>query len=106
MRPITIAQTGAGGSAVVPLDVYLSPFQVTLTTLVSGTVNYDIQYTSDDIWATSYNPAVGNWTSVTGLTGLTAAGEATLISAIRAVRILQNSGSGTTTLRVVQAGAL
>lgn len=109
MRPITLSTSDASGGAEASdmgiLDLYISPFQVTLQTYVVGTVNYDVQYTKDDIWAAGYNPATGQWTSVPDDgTGETAATEITLISPVTAVRILQNSGSGSVSMRVIQAG--
>lgn len=108
MRPVTVTTVDASGAAkrstLVPLDIYVSPFNVTLDAIVSGTVNYDIQYTNDDIWASGYNPATGNWVTVTDMNDITAAAVKALVSPVRAVSILQNSGSGGVTLRVVQAG--
>lgn len=108
MRPVRLttsdASGGAKASSVCPMDLYISPFNVTLQTLVTGTANYDIQYTKDDVFAVGYDPSTGQWTSLTGMTGATAAAEATLISPVTAVRILQNSGTGSVRLTVLQAG--
>lgn len=108
MRPVTLTTSDASGAAVAssvcPLNLYSSPFQVTLMADVTGTVDYDLQYTQDDVYATGYDPASGNWTSIPDVTGATADAEATLISPITAVRILQNSGSGSVSCRVIQAG--
>lgn len=110
MRPVTLTTSDASGAAVAssicPLDLYLTPFQVTLMTDVTGTVDYDLQYTQDDVYASGYNPASGNWKTITGVDGATADAEATLISPVTAVRILQNSGNGSVSCRVIQAGAL
>lgn len=110
MRPVTLttsnASGGAVGSSVCPPDLYFTPFQLTLQTAVTGTANYDVQYTKDDVFATTFNPATAQWTSLTGMTGATAAAEATIISPVTGVRILQNSGSGSVSLKILQAGAL
>lgn len=105
MRPVVITQTGAGQSTPVPLDLYLTPVQVSLSTLVDGTVAYGIEYTYDD----PFNPPVGGlvWTPVGDIpTGTTIAGQAVINgSPVAAVRINQASGSGSVTLTVRQAGA-
>lgn len=105
MRPVVITQTGAGQSTAVPLDLYLTPFNVSLSTIVNGTVAYGIEYTFDD----PFNPPTGglDWTVVGDIpTGTIAAGYATISnSPVRAVRINQASGSGSVTLTVNQAGA-
>src|ERR1700752_2049789 len=45
---ITVGTTGVGSSVAVPLDQYISPFNPTLAVEVTGTLNYDVQYTEDD----------------------------------------------------------
>jgi hypothetical protein len=110
MRPVTVttsdASGGAKSSAVVPLDIYLNPFSVSLDAQVTGTANYDIQYTEDNVFATTFNAATAHWTSMAGLTGATASGQATLVSPVSAVRILQNTGAGSVSLRITQGGAV
>lgn len=99
-----ISQTGPGTATFVPLSIAITPFQVTLQTVVTGTANYTVNYTKDDVYAAGYNPATGNWLPITGMTAATANAEATLISPVTAVQLVQNSGSGTTLLQVLQAG--
>lgn len=108
MRPIELTTEDASedpvSSPVCPLDLRLTPFQVTVDCVVTGTVDYDVQYTNDDIWAEGYDPATGNWIPMTDLDGEVADAVGTLISPVRAIRLLQNSGDGSVTARVVQAG--
>ena len=100
-----IVGTGdVGSSKPIPLDQYLTPFQVTLQALIdaAATVDATIQWTMDDIW-TGYGPF--NWTAVSAtLTGITASAFDTLISPVAAVRILINSGADEVQLAVRQAG--
>lgn len=108
MRPINLTTSDASGAAVsssvCSLDLYLTAFQVTLQAIVTGTVNYDLQYTKDDVYSPTFNPATAQWTPFTDADGVTADAEVTLISPVTAVRILQNSGSGSVLCRVLQAG--
>lgn len=108
MRPVRISTSDASGGAVasspVPLDLYLTPFNVSLEALVTGTANYDVQFTEDDVFAAGYVPASGHWTSLAGITGATTSQQTTLVSPVTAVRILQNSGNGSVALRILQAG--
>lgn len=106
MRPARVFTSGAGSSDMLPLDVYISPFHVTLDVVVTGVVDYTAQWTNDDIWAAGYNQAAGNWVDVTGLVTQTANTNATLISPVRAVRLVQNSGAGSAVLRATQAGII
>lgn len=108
MRPVVLttddASGGAVGSAVCPLDIRLTPFQVTVQVVATGTVDYDLQYTNDDVFAEGFDPATADWTTHTGMDGATASGVATLISPVSAIRLLQNSGDGSLAARVIQAG--
>jgi hypothetical protein len=108
MRPvvysITDASAAAKTSAVCPLDLYISPSNVALGVVVSGTVSYTVQYTFDDVFAPGYNPASGNWTDHPSLTAQTATKDSNIAYPVRGIRLKQNSGSGTTTLTIIQAG--
>lgn len=104
MRPVIVTQTGAGQSTAIPLDLYLTPFQVSLATVLNGAATYGIEFTYDD----PFNPPSGglNWLPVGDIpTGSTVAGQATITAPVGAVRINQASGSGSVTLTVRQAGA-
>lgn len=102
MRPCVISKTGAGSSAIVPMDIYLSPFHVSITTSVSGTVNYTIQHTNSDIWDSTVTPV---WADHPTLASLAAAADGNYAFPVRAIKILVNSGSGTVDAIIVQAGA-
>ncbi len=110
MRPVTVVTTDASGGAKaappIPLDIYQNPFNVSFQAIVTGTVNYDVQYTNDDIWAAGYNPATGNWADYTtpDFSGETASKNGSTTEVVRAVRLLQNTGDGSVRLTVVQSG--
>lgn len=101
MRPIVVAKTGAGSSSTVPLDHYQSPFNVGLGVVVTGVVNYTIQHTFDDVFDAAVTPT---WFSHPSLASLAVNADGNYAFPVRAVKILQNSGAGTTTLTIVQAG--
>lgn len=101
MRAITITKTGAGSSSVAPLDTYRNPFNVGLGIVVSGTVNYTIQHTFDDIYDSSITPV---WFSHPTLLSLTANADGNYAFPVRAVKILVNSGAGSATATIIQAG--
>lgn len=106
MRPVTVSATGSGSATpVVPPDLYLTPFELTLQCLVTGTVNYTVQYTSDDVFSPSFNPATANWFPHATLVAQVANATGTIISPVTGVRALINSGTGSVTMRVVQAGS-
>jgi len=102
MRPQVISQTGAGTSNPIVMDYIRNPFTVSLAVDVTGTVSFSIQHSYD-------NPELGvanmAWRSKTALTTQIAALEDSFTGTpIRAIRIVQASGSGTTKLTVIQSG--
>lgn len=104
MRPVTYTVAGTAPSPVCPLDHYVSPSNVALGVQVSGTVDYTVQYTFDDVFAAGYNPSTGNWTNHPTLTAQTTTKDSNIAYPVRGVRILLNSGTGTATLTIIQAG--
>jgi hypothetical protein len=110
MRPVNLTTSDASGgvkvSSVCPLDIYLKPFQVTLHSVLTGAATYTAEYTEDDPFLSTFDPATAVWTPVTAMSGASANAEATLISPVRAVRLRQTAGAGSAVLQVIQAGVL
>lgn len=101
MRPIVVSKTGAGSSATVPMDYFKNPFNVGIGVVVSGTVNYTIQHTFDDV----QNPLVTpTWFSHPSLASLAVNADGNYAFPVTAIKVLVNSGSGTATATIVQAG--
>jgi hypothetical protein len=104
MRPVIYTLTGAGTSGVYAPDNYISPFNVALSVLVTGTVNYTVQYTFDNVFAGGYNPATGNWVDHPSLTAQTTTKDSNIAYPTQGIRLVVNSGSGTAKLTAIQAG--
>jgi hypothetical protein len=83
------------------LDHYISPFNIGIAVVVSGTVNYTIQHTLDNILDAAVTPV---WFSHPTLVSLTANADGNYAFPVRAVQLLINSGTGTATATVLQAG--
>lgn len=100
---VEIGTNGVGASINIPVDVYLSPTDIGLAIVVSGTVNVTVQHTFDDV----FDPeATLTWFDHPTLSAETANADGNLAFPPRAVRLLTNSGTGTATLTLVQAGAM
>lgn len=99
---VEIGTDGVGASQAVPLDQYISPFNVSLGVGIDGTVDVTVQFTFDDVFGDAPGPF--DWTDHPDLTGITADDDATFISPVSACRLLTNSGVGTAVLRIIQAG--
>ena len=69
MRPVVYTVTGVGNSPVYAMDLYISPANVGLAVIVTGTITYTVQYTFDNVFAAGYSPASGNWFNHPTLTG-------------------------------------
>lgn len=104
MRPVVYTITGTGISGVCPIDHYIAPTNVTLGVTVTGTSTYTVQYTFDDVFANSYNPATGNWVDHPSLTAQTGSKDSNLAYPARGVRLNVTAGTGTVRLTIIQAG--
>lgn len=102
MRQIVVSQTGAGNSNPIPLDIHGRP-EISLQVAVSGTVNWTVQQTLDNVFDPAITPT---WIDHpdTGMVGQTASKQSNYAYIPAAVRLVVNSGSGTARLTIVQAG--
>lgn len=104
MRPVKYAITGVGTSPVCPADHYVSPFNVALSVVVSGTITYTVQYTFDDVFAAGFSPASATWVDHPTLTAQTATKDSNIAYPVRGIRLSTSAGTGTATLTIIQAG--
>jgi hypothetical protein len=104
MRPITLTVTGVASSSTSPMNVNTSPFNVGFGVTVTGTITYKVQHTFDDVWSTTFNPATATWFDHPTITGLSANADGNYAFPVTAIRITGTAGSGTATMRLIQAG--
>lgn len=99
MKVQTVSKTGTGSSSSLVMNTNVSPFNVGFGVVVTGTVNYTVQHTFDD-------PAVGfmTWFSHPTIASQTANADGNYAFPVTGVKVLVNSGSGTATMNLVQAG--
>jgi hypothetical protein len=111
MRPIVQTILASGIQPPIPVDIYLTPFELsqTLSLGTGASITYTFQYCNDDPYAnyaTNYNTN-GNWISDPNATGQTGTLQDGISVPCRAVRINVASftaGTTPTTFTVVQAG--
>lgn len=101
---LTVDTVGTGASQEIPIDRNQNPTNVSLSGVVTGTVNWTAQYTLDDVFDGTNGPY--QWFPVSSLTAQVASAQGTIISDITAVRFLTNSGNGTLACTVVQGGVM
>jgi len=104
MRPARFLIVGTQTSGLYVPDHYISPMNVALSVRVTGTINYTVQYTFDDVFAAGYSPGAGNWVNHPSLTTQTTTLDSNIAYPVTAIRIVGNSGSGTALLTIIQAG--
>lgn len=108
MRPIILTTTDASGAATTSglavLDTYRDPFSVAVAVVVTGTVSYTVQATYDDPLAPNFDPSTATWFDKSDATSQTGNKAVAYTDPVRAIRIRQASGSGSTRTTVIQAG--
>ena len=105
MTTIVLTQSGAGSTNFITPDYFISPFNIGLQAIVTGSVSsYSVQYTLDDTQADGYNPTTGNWTTVTGFSALSASTWGAFTTPCRGIRLTITSGAGSVALTLCQAG--
>lgn len=99
MKVQTVSTTGAGSTDAVVINTNVTPVNIGFAVVVTGTVNYSVQLTYDD-------PSVGftTWFDDTTITSKTGNEDGSINFPITGMKVLVNSGSGTVTMNVVQAG--
>ena len=99
MKVQIVSQTGVGSSTPIVINTNVTPCNIGFGVIVSGTVNYTIQHTFDD-------PASGfaTWFPHPTIAAQIANADGNYAFPITGVKVLVNSGSGSATLKLVQAG--
>lgn len=89
----------AVGEEIAALDRGLNPFHVTLGITVVGTVNVSVLYAINKLTS-----AIVSWIAHADLTAKTVDCVGTLISPVYGVKLVYNSGTGSASLHIDQAG--
>lgn len=99
MRRQIVALTGTGQSAWIPVNTKQTPFNIGIGCVVSGTITYTIQHTFDDIFDASVTPTAFDHST---LAGETTNQDGNYAFPVAAIRINNTSGTGTTTMTLLQ----
>lgn len=109
MRPVRVTVSAAGVSPPVPLDQYISPFNVGIGVVLSAgaTLTYDVEHTFDNVFAEGFNPATATWFDNATLAAKTASSDGNYAFPVSAIRLNVTSyTSGSATMNVLQAGII
>jgi hypothetical protein len=99
MKVQTVSKTGTGSTDAVVINTNITPVSIGFAVVVADTVNYTVQYTYDD-------PSVGftTWFDDPTIASKTGNEDGSINFPITGLKTLVNSGTGTVTMKVVQAG--
>lgn len=99
MRPQVISKTGTGTTAWIPVDYKQSPFNVSVAAVVNGTITYNVEHTFDEVFDPSVTPVAFIHST---LTAQTTNKDGNYAFPVRAIRINNTAGTGSTTLTILQ----
>mgnify|MGYP000161406529 CR=1 FL=1 len=103
--PVTMRTSGVSTSNVVPLNVHGTyPFNVSVNAVVTGTVVFSLQFTSDNVQAAAYTPAGGTWQDHPMMSGSAITGIVEFTAPVTAIRLSQASGAGSVAAVAIQMG--
>lgn len=99
MKVQIASQTGAGSTTPFVMNTNCTPFNVGFGVLVTGTVDYTVQHTFDD-------PAVGftTWFPHPTIAAQSTNKDGNYAFPVTGIRLTVNSGGGSATLKLIQAG--
>ena len=99
MKVQKVSKTGSGSTSALVMNTNCTPFNVGFGVVVTGTVDYTVQYTFDD-------PAVGftTWFPHPTVAAENANADGNYAFPVTGIRLTVNSGGGTATMNLVQAG--
>lgn len=109
MQPIRVTLSSATVSNPIPLDRYISPFNVGLGVAISvgGSLTYSVQHTFDDVFSPTFNPATAAWFTNATLVAKTASADGNYAFPVTAIRLnVTTYISGSVMLSIVQAGLI
>lgn len=100
MKPQVLSVTGVGTSSSVVVNTNISPINIGVAVVVTGTVNYTVNHTYDSPGGSGFS----TWFPDGTLAGKTANAETNITIPVTGLQLVVNSGTGTATMTVVQAG--
>ncbi len=100
MRQQIATKTGTGSSNVLPMDLYISPFNVGFGVVATGTVTYTVQHTFDNP-QTVASPV---WFSHPTIAVKSDNQDGNYAFPVAAIKVLVTAGAGTATMTLIQAG--
>lgn len=103
MKRVVVSQTGVGVSPWFVLNPHVTPFNVGVAAVISGTVTYGVEYTYDDP-NTVTTPTAFPLSTIPAGTVASKDGQPGITWPVCSVRVNVSAGTGTVTVTFIQAG--
>jgi len=102
----TVGVNGKGSSKPIVLDQYISPFNVSVATTAVTGATYKMQYTYDDVTATTWPNGAQVWFDHSTMTAKTTATDAAINNPVSAVRLTITTAASPQSVaaRIIQSG--
>lgn len=99
MKVQIVSKTGTGSSSAIVVNTNVSPVNIGFGVIVTGEVTYTVQHTFDD-------PSVGfsTWFSHPTVVDEDANADGNYAFPVTGIKVIVTAGSGTATLKLIQAG--
>jgi hypothetical protein len=104
MRRIVLTAENSTNSDVSPMNLNTSPFNVGFGIAVTGTINYTVQHTFDDVFAPNFDPTTAVWFDHPTIASQAVNKDGNYAFPVAAIRLKNNSGGGTAVMTIIQAG--
>jgi hypothetical protein len=106
MRPWSYTVSSQTTSPVFIPDYIISPFNIGMAVVVSGTLTYTVQHTFDDVFAPGFDPATATWIDHSTLAAQSTTKDSNYAFPVRGIRLNVTAyTNGSATINLVQAGA-
>ena len=100
---VTVGTNAVGNSQVYIVDKFVNPAVISVACVVTGSINFSVQNSYDDLAASGYDLVNGGtvtWFSQANLTSQAANTSTVINGPITMLRVLQNSGTGSVSVTV------
>jgi len=104
MRPIKVTVTSSNSPYLIPVD-YRSP-STTVQSDAVGTINYTVQYTTDNVYELTTPATNAFWSDVTNMAGATADQAQVIDASVNCLMVTVNSGAGSVVVHISQADSI
>lgn len=104
MRPTTVTVTGIGVSTPIVMERGTAPSNASVGVKISATATYTVEYTYDDVFASTFTPAGATWFPLAAMSAKTANADGNFAFPPMACRLNVSASTGTATMVLITAG--